>query len=181
MVACATMRPRRWHTEVQLTSKVVSCLGFCCWFDGPSPSLAGWLAGWLDLGLVLAPSSKVPGWASRWPCGYRPTGAQRRTKCKSSEPERRLARLLERLGTSERTEKGCTSRLYVFTLSLPPLHTHALFLMLSWPSSSRLPDSANCHRAVLPDSSYFSPTGKCRRRSNCTRPPSGSDLVFDAD
>lgn len=129
LVACATMRPRRWHTEVQLTSKVVSCLGFVVGLMAQArASLAGWLAGWLDLGLVLAPSSKVPGWASRWPYGYRPTGAQRRTKCKSSEPERRLARLLERLGTSERTEKGCTSRLLRLR-PLPLSHTHALSLL----------------------------------------------------
>lgn len=148
------MRPRRWHTEVQLTSKVVSCLGFVVGLMAQArASLAGWLAGWLDLGLVLAPSSKVPGWASRWPYGYRPTGAQRRTKCESSEPERRLARLLERLGTSERTEKGCNSRLYVFALSVSL--THPRSLMLSWSPNSRLPDSANCHRAVLPDSSCF--------------------------
>lgn len=45
LVACATMRPRRWHTEVQLTSKVVSCLGFVV---GLMAQARVWLAGWLD-------------------------------------------------------------------------------------------------------------------------------------
>ena len=85
-----------------------------------------------------------------------------------------MVRLLERLRTSERTEKGCP--LSSLSISIP------LSSLLPLASNAQLRDSASCHRAIHPDSSCFSSIDRERRgRKNCVRPPSGSGPVFNAD